>query len=91
MKKKTTKTKLAVIQGGKVPPSVHSVEGILQAVLEKHEQRRYAEIFVVGVRPGQSHVMDVDIIHHSRDRVRMLGVLTWAIERFRALYLPPVR
>ena len=90
MSNKKKPPKLAVLQGGKPPPSVHSVDGILQAVIEKHKTRRYTEIYIVAVRPSASHVMDVDIIHHSKDRVRLFGVINWALDRFRALYLPPV-
>jgi hypothetical protein len=89
-KKKPAKLKLAVIQGGKVPPSSNSVAGVLQTALEKHSQQPYTDIFIVGVRSNaMPHVLNCDLMHHSKDRVRLLGVLTWAVERFMTLYLPP--
>lgn len=93
MTKKPTppkKPRLSIIRGGKVSPSAHSVEGVLQAALENHHQRPYSDLFVVGVRyNGQAHVIDADIMHHSRDRVRLLGILHWAVDRFLARYLSP--
>jgi len=88
-KKKTAKPKLSGIHGGKVPPSTQSVEGVLQAALAKHQDRPYTDIFIVGVRADAPHVLNCDLLHHSKDRVRFFGILTWAVDRFRALYLPP--
>jgi len=94
MTKKPTKPKpkLSIIRGGREPPSAHSVEGVLQAALESHHKQPYSDIYIVAIKPHTGpHELRADIMHHSRDAVRMLGVLHWALERFVGRYLPPLR
>lgn len=91
-KKGPVKPRLSVIRGGKVPPSANSVEGVLQAALESHHKQPYSDIYIVAVKPrAEPHVLHADLMHHSRDRVRLLGVLHWALQRFMGLYFPPTR
>lgn len=88
MTKSKKKPALVVHLGGAEPPSTNSVEGALRAALAQHKEVPFAEVFVLGVHSGRAHTIGASFFHYSRDRVRMLGALHWAIAHFTRKYFP---
>jgi len=85
---KKKKPALVVHLGGAEPPSTNSVEGALRAALDEHKKHPFAEVFVLGMPQAKSHTVVASFFHYSRDRVRLLGMLHWAVQHFTRKYFP---
>lgn len=88
MSKPKRRPALVVHLGGAEPPSTNSVGGALRAALAQHKDSPFADVFVMGMHSGRVHTIGASFFHYSRDRVRLLGALHWALGHFARKYFP---